>query len=105
VFGVPKVDIVQESYTIWQKNMFVYSLFCNECRCLQTFNGLDKCGKCVTWIANEPSLRNLTHAFVTHKCMFGFARVQVRLALHIFNTENNVLLMFGCSFTLEILHL
>ena len=45
------------------------------------------------------------HAFLTHKCMFGLAWVQVRLALHIFNTINNALLMFGCSFTLEILQL
>ena len=42
VFGVLKVVIVQKSYTIWQKNKYVYSLFCIEYRCLQTFNGLDR---------------------------------------------------------------
>ena len=47
----------------------------------------------------------MTHAFLTYKCMFGLAWVQVRLALHIFNTINNASLMFGCSFTLDILHL
>ena len=48
---------------------------------------------------------HMTHVFLTHKCMFGLARLQVRLALHIFNTNNNALLMVGCSFTLKILHL
>ena len=46
----------------------------------------------------------MTHAFLTHKCMFGLAWVQVRLPLHIFNINTSALLMFGCSFTLEILH-
>ena len=32
VFGVQKVVHVQESYTIWQKSMFVYSLNCSVCR-------------------------------------------------------------------------
>ena len=105
VFGVQKVAIVQESYTIWPKNMFVYSLFCIEYKCLQTFNELDRWGKCVTWIATQLTWRHPIHAFLTHKCMFGLAQVQVRLTLHIFNTNNSALLVFGCSFTLEILHL
>ena len=88
------------SYTIWQKSRFVYSLFCSEYWYLQTFNGLYRWGKCVTWIATELNWRHLTHAFLTHNCMFGLARVQVRLALHIFNTNNSTLLMFGDSFTL-----
>ena len=104
VFGVQKV-VVQESYTISQKSRFVYSLFCIEYKCLQAFNGLDMWDKCVTWIANELSWRYLTHTFLTHQCMFGLAQVQVRLALHIFNTNNSALLMFECSFTLVILHL
>ena len=59
----------------------------------------------VTWIATEPSWRHLTHAFLAHIGKFGLARVQVRLALHIFNTNNSASLILGCSFTLEILHL
>jgi hypothetical protein len=55
VFGVLRVVTVQESHTIWQKSMFLYSLCCIEYGCLQTRNGLDKCGKRVTWIATEPS--------------------------------------------------
>ena len=42
VFGVQNVVIVQESYTIWQRSMFVYTLFCIEYKCLQTLNGLDR---------------------------------------------------------------
>ena len=105
VVGVLRIVIVQESYTIWQKNMFVYLLCCIEYKCLQTLNGLDMWVKCVTWFANELNWRHLTHAFLTHNCMFGLVRVQVRLALYIFNTNNSTLLMFGYSFTLEILYL
>ena len=105
VFGVQKIVTVQESYTIWQKNKIEYSLFVlSVCVCKHSMDLIGK-GKCATWIATELSWRNLTHAFWTHKCMFGLARVQVRLALHIFNTNNNALLMFECSFTLEIVHL
>jgi hypothetical protein len=42
VFGVQKVVNVLESYTIWQKNMFVYSLFCIKYKCLQTFDERDR---------------------------------------------------------------
>jgi hypothetical protein len=89
VFGVQKVVIVQESYTIWQKSMFVYSLSYIEYKGLQKSNGVDRWGKCVTWIATELSYRHVTHASLTHKCIFGLERVQVRLDLHIFNTNNS----------------
>jgi hypothetical protein len=42
VFGVQKVVIVQESYTIWQKSMFVYSLSYIEYKGLQKSNGVDR---------------------------------------------------------------
>ena len=48
------------SYTIWQKNMFVYSLISNGYWCLQTLNGRNRWGKCVTWIASELDWRYLT---------------------------------------------
>ncbi len=88
-----------------KKNRFVYSLCCIEYRCLQTFNGLDMWGKCVTWIAIELSWRHMTHTFLTHICMFGLARVQVRLVVQSFNTNNRTLFMFGYSVTFEILRL
>ena len=102
VFGVwcTKDCYHPRSHTIWQKSVFVYSLVCNEYWCLQTLNGLHRWGKCVTWIANEFSWRHMTQAFLTHNCMFGLARGQVRLALHIFYTNNSTLLMFEYSFTL-----
>ena len=42
MFGVQEVFTIQESYMIWQKNMFVYSMFSIECSCLQTLNELDR---------------------------------------------------------------
>ena len=59
----------------------------------------------MTWIATELSWRHLTQTFLTHICMFGLARVQVRLALHIFNPSNRTLFLFEYYFTFEILHL
>ena len=84
--------------------MFVYSLCSVKYRCMQTFNVLDKWGKCVTWIAAELSWNHLTYAFLTHICMYGLAWVHVRLALHIFNTNNRTLFMFRYSYAFKILH-
>ena len=104
VVGELEIVTIQESYTLWQKSRYVYSLCSIEDRCLQTVNGLAMWGECVTWIASELRWRHLTHAFLRHICMFGLAWVHVRLALHIFNTNNRILFMFGYSFTF-ILHL
>ena len=45
VFGVQEVLTIQESYTIWQKNMYDitrYSIFCIERNYLQPLNELDR---------------------------------------------------------------
>ena len=47
---------IQESYTIWQNNKFVYSIFCIECKCLQPLNELDKWEKCMPQTMNYVTL-------------------------------------------------
>ena len=55
VIGIQEVLTIQESYTTWQKNVFVYLVLCIERKCLQPLNELDRWDKCVTWIATKPS--------------------------------------------------
>ena len=94
LFGMQEVFIILGSYTMTKEhnctlNMKILSV--NACDPLNKFDMRDKC---VTWITTEPSVRQPTHTFLTHNCMFGLAQVHVMLALHILNTNNNALLVF-----------